>query len=365
MKILFDGFGITHHIGNSLGSYSNEIVSLINNTNEELDFNLLLYNIDKPTSDLSFSNINPLYLNIDRGIFPSKEINDVIDRYDIDVYHDPNNGFLAPKNPIKNYTISLNTLLPYLEPSLVDDKFKNSFFRRVPYALENCKNVLIPSKAFGKDLLKVFPKVKDKVICSYPKISEIFKPTDNEEAKTFLLKNYNIAYPFILYVGDISKRKSIEKLIFIMKSMPSIPLKLILIGDYRRKKYSYYKHIVELVSSFSLEDKVVFLGKIPQINLPYFYSSSLCTVDFSLYNSYPLSAVEALYCKSLVIVNNTPVNKEILNKSAFFMDSSNLNIVVDMIKALYAKRGVKDQLFSKLSVPITGDLNELLNLYIN
>jgi|GEM_PF-2713522 len=363
MKILFDGFGITHHVGNSLGSYTNEIISLINNTEDEIDFNVLLYNIDKPTSDLSFKNVTPLYLNIDRSIYPSPNINTVINRYEIDLYHDPNNGFLAPEEPINNYIVSLNTLLPYLEPTLVDDKFKRSFYKRVPYALEICKYLLVPTKAFKEDVLRTFPKMKDKIICSYPKINEIFSPKDTLESSKFILNNYNINSPFLLYVGDISKRKSIEKLIYILKNLASTPLKLVLIGDYKKKKYAYYRHILELASSLSLEDKIIFLGKIPQHNLPYFYSNALCTIDFSIYNSYPLSSVEAVHCKSVVIVNDTPSNKEILKKSAFFIDSANLNIAVDMIKTLYSRKNIKGKLTGNLSNPVAGDLKELFNLY--
>lgn len=363
MKVLFDGFGVTHHAGNSLGSYTNEVISLINNTEEEIDFNLLLYNINKPPLEISFSNINPLYLNIDRDPFPSQEINTIVDKYDIEVYHDPNNGFLAPKTQIPNYVITLNTLLPYLEPSLVDDKFKRNFFRRVPYSIESCKYLLAPSKSFIEDISKIFPKVKDKIVCAYPKTNEIFKPKPALEATNFLLNNYNITDPFILYVGDISKRKYIENLIFIMKNLSSTPLKLVLIGDYKRKKYPYYKHISELVSSLSLDDKVVFLGKIPQVNLPYFYSSALCTIDFSRYNSYPLSAVEAINCNSITIVNETPCNKEILNDSAFFVNSNNLTISIDLINTLYTKPHFKERLLTKLSSPISGNLSELFTIY--
>ncbi|SHE80293.1 glycosyltransferase [Clostridium fallax] len=364
MKLCIDGFAASNLPGTNIFSYSKEIITLINSKDTINPY--ILWD----RFPLSFywdrlENTKFVPLKLDRLSNDYSSIEKFIESNNIDIFHSPNDGFSIPKNKCCQYITTIHSLYPIIYKDNVDEKYLNKFTKMVPYAIEKSDKVIAISPIVKRDLIKHFNVPEDKIKIVYPKCSEIFVPKEDKFCKGFIKRHYNIDYPYILYVGSIISKKKLDSVINILKeSKKKIKdLKLVVIGDISGKRESYYLKIKELIASYNLEDSVNFLGIIKQTHLPIFYKSSVCVIDLDEYNSYPLSAVEAINSGAIVVVNKTEINVKVLNKCAVYCDLSQINILADFIEGIYSNYDYREKILSMIEKPISSSDENILSIY--
>jgi len=111
----------------------------------------------------------------------------------------------------------------------------------------------------------------------------------------------------LLYFGEFSMRKGLKYLFYALKELKNKRVKLLTFGANWKSDYGkYYKKLIE---ELGIRNQVISLEKIPEKELPKFYSSVDCFVLPSLSEGLPKVAIEALACECPVIataVNGTP-----------------------------------------------------------
>lgn len=129
--------------------------------------------------------------------------------------------------------------------------------------------------------------------------TEIFKPENTDPTKS-LLEKY-AQNKIVLFVGNLLPVKNLEVLIHSMKGINKEAVLLIVGGGYAEKKYK------KMVRQAQLQDRIVFYGEVRnKEELSKIYNAATVVCVPSFYESFSLSAVEALSCGVPVIGNNIP-----------------------------------------------------------
>ncbi|HRY36385.1 MAG TPA: glycosyltransferase family 4 protein [Candidatus Magasanikbacteria bacterium] len=127
----------------------------------------------------------------------------------------------------------------------------------------------------------------------------IFKPEKTDLTKS-LLEKY-AQNKIILFVGNLLPVKNLEVLIRAMKGISKEAILLIIGGGYAEKKYK------KMVRESDLQNRVFFYGEVRnKEELSKIYNAATVVCVPSFYESFSLSAVEALACGIPVIGNNIP-----------------------------------------------------------
>lgn len=179
-----------------------------------------------------------------------------------------------------------------------------------------CKRLKKPLYAFLNRIYVPFDKVMLKkadgiIILSQNMIEEISaiggvkkevavipNGVDTNLFKPLKTRNFNSQEKKVLYVGRLDLGKGIDTLFYaFQKIIKKIRARLIIVGEGKEKS-----RLVSLAKSLSLP--VDFLGKVEHKDLPQVYNQADLFVLPSLYEGFPLVALEAMACGVPTIVSD-------------------------------------------------------------
>src|SRR3990167_6674508 len=145
---------------------------------------------------------------------------------------------------------------------------------------------------------------------------DVISAHENKLKKTIKYK-YKIKFPsnFLLYVGAIEPRKNLTTAIKVfdtlIKGKKYSDFKFLIVGRAGWKN----KKVFNLIRDFKLEKKVIFVGYVNDVDLPYFYNAARVFIYLSLYEGFGLPPLEAAKCKTPSLLYKNSSIKEILPKN--------------------------------------------------
>lgn len=367
MKICIDGIGASKLSGTNMFSYTRELLSTVNSSNKFTQVFTVWDSFPLKKYFVRLQNINYIPLNIDRTSSNYDDLLSFLKESSIDIYHSPNNGFSIPKEKYCKYICTIHSLYPVKNREFTDESYYNKFTSIVPNSLENCDKIIAVSEFTKQELMSEYNTDESKIAVINPKCSPIFVDMGTSFALNFLKKHYNISKPFIFYAGSITERKMLDKVIMLLKEInaKNSNIDLVIAGCYNGKREPYYKKIKDLIVENNLEDNVHFLGRVKFSHMPVFYTAAICTIDFSSYNDFPLSIIEAINCSSFVLCNKTPTNTTLLKKAVVYTNFDDFNLASDIIVSAENDINVKAKIISLLSKPVLTTDEDTLAIYDN
>lgn len=176
---------------------------------------------------------------------------------------------------------------------------------------EHADAIITPS-ASDKQYLKYLYGVDTEKIFEVPPgvNTTLFHPIPKNEAK----KEVNIiqSEKILLFVGRIEPLKGIDTLLYAIKilitQLPDLPVKLLIVGgdisQHITKWSKEMQQLQTLTQTLNISQYVQFVGKKPQPTLPYYYNAAEILVMPSHYESFGMTAAEAMACGTPVITTN-------------------------------------------------------------
>lgn len=210
------------------------------------------------------------------------------------------------------------------------------------FQLRSATKIIAVSKATKEDLIKRVGIEPKRIEVIYEGVDrEVFKPVKGEILRN-TLKYFDIEEKkYFLFVGTIQPRKNLERLIlafhkFLSRSNTANgqvlsskyyvsrekteekrnPLQLVLVGG----KGWLADEIYELPKKLRIEEKVKFLGRVEDEDLPALYSGALALTFPSLFEGFGLPILEAFTSECPVITSNYSSMSEIASDSAFLVN---------------------------------------------
>jgi hypothetical protein len=325
MKIGIDGRASTWYRGTGIGTYSYELISSLNSVDRVNDYLLFMPKDDRYKEELYYNfNVRNITKNIEDNFWDEVNIPNILKHKEIDLYHVPQNGIGFPKEKNCSLVMTLHDVIPYKMPETVGEKYLKIFLEEVPKAIPLCDGIITVSNFSKKDISETFNYPLDKIYVTYLASEDIYQPYDKARSKDFVKSQYSIQGDYILYIGGFSPRKNIIGLIEAFSNLISKykkDLKLMIAGKQGKSYETYKNKAIEL----KIEDKVIFPGFIPTIDLPYFYSASELFVYPSFYEGFGLPPIEAMACGVPVITSNVTSIPEIVENCAYLVNPNDID----------------------------------------
>jgi len=159
-------------------------------------------------------------------------------------------------------------------------------------AAEAASTIITNSHFCAQNIEKVFSK---KAVVIYPGIL----PSDNSKAVTSAWQSGK----YICYVGHLSVMKNVDNLVeafrILCQNGVSKDIALKIVGEGPRRPA-----LEEKVERFGLQDRVIFLGHLPDEELPGFFENALLTVYVPIDEPFGLVPLESLCRRTPVVVSD-------------------------------------------------------------
>lgn len=198
------------------------------------------------------------------------------------------------------------------------------------YQLKTATRLIAVSRATKNDLVRTIGIRPEKITVIYEGYDQnLFKPVKHDTLINSL-KYYDIQPDtYFLFVGTIQPRKNLERIVYAfhqyLKSLKSPKLlKLIIAGS----KGWLSDEIYQLPNKLGIEDKVKFLGYVPDQDLPALYSGAIALTYPSLFEGFGLPIIEAQSCGCPVITSAISSMPEVAGSGAILVDPYNIGDIV-------------------------------------
>ena len=189
------------------------------------------------------------------------------------------------------------------------------------YAARCASRLIAVSKATKADLIRQFNVPERKITVVYEGVDrEKFLPSRQVAGEATKIKNvrkkYGIKGPYILFVGTVQPRKNLRRLIEAFSRIADRTLELVIAG----RPGWMFDDIYSAPRDFGVADRVLFLGHVPERDLPPLYGGAVCLCLPSLYEGFGLPILEAMASGVPVVTANVSSLPEVGGEAAVYVD---------------------------------------------
>ena len=158
------------------------------------------------------------------------------------------------------------------------------------YACSHATRIIAVSEQTKHDIIKYFKIDEDKIDVIYQSCNLVFQRRESEDLKKSVSIKYNLPENYILQVGTVEERKNV---LLTVKALRNVPdnVKLVVIGRHTE----YTKDVQQYINRFKLENRVIFLKRVPVADLPSIYQQAQIFVYPSEFEGFGIPILEALY----------------------------------------------------------------------
>lgn len=212
---------------------------------------------------------------------------------------------------------------------------KYLFYRLVTrIAVYKAEKILVPALTIKNTVIKFYPRTKKKIVIT-KEGANIADPKS--------LKNLPKLKNTFLYVGSLYPHKNLN---LVLQALPSLTkYKLLIVGSrnvFQDKVRSYIKYK-------EIEDRVEFLGYVPDNELAKLYQQVSALVQPSFSEGFGLTGVEAMSFGTSVLASDIPIFKEIYQDAAFYFSPHSSASFIQAVHALELNSDKKNTEGIKLS----------------
>lgn len=339
------------------------------------EFSYYTYNLIKYFSIIDKTNRYNIYFNhaplFKKNILDFKQHN--ISQYrlqifphflkKLDIYHDNCYCFSQIKTNAKKIIT-----VPHAGPFISSQWYpKNEYIflkKHLEKAIIFSDAVITTSIRTKSDITKYFKIIPQKIHVIHSGVSENLITPSTYQIELFKAR-YSLKNPYILFSGVIEERNNILRIIEAYSYLNyESPPDLIFTGPIKWMESS----ISAIIKKFNLENKVKYLGYIPEKELPQLYSGAVFLIYPTLSLGFGTALLKALLLGLPIISSDIPSCQEILSDSAIFTDPLNSSKIADAMRKLLKNKGLRDDLIRKgikqsLKFNLKHSANQTLALY--
>lgn len=182
----------------------------------------------------------------------------------------------------------------------------------MPRFLRRADAVIAISECTRQDAIRWYRVPEERIHVVYEGVDARFRPAPLERVAAVRAR-YRLPDRFILYVGTIEPRKNLPTLFAAYRSLLERwpDLGLVVAGRPGWLTEGTFRALREL----GLEERVQFLGHVPDEDLPALYSAAAVFAFPSLYEGFGLPPLEAMACGTPVVVSDAAALPEIVGET--------------------------------------------------
>lgn len=175
-------------------------------------------------------------------------------------------------------------------------------------------------------------------------VEEKFKPVNDQNTLNSVIKKYNLKLPFVFYIGSLSPRKNVERLVQAFgKIKGKVPHRLYLFSGYSWQD----KSVVELLKRDEYRDLIIQKGFIDEHDLPAVYSLASLLAFPTLYEGFGLPILEAQACGCPVLTSSATSCPEVAGSSAYLINPYSTNDIAKGLEIVLKDENYQRELISQ------------------
>lgn len=247
--------------------------------------------------------------------------------------HIPQNGLGLPAEKVCLETVTVHDLIPYIYPETVGRSYLREFLGAMPTVLDRADGVITVSQAAKGDILRFFDYPEEKIAVIPEAAASRFRPLPGAETAAFLRERCGLEPGFLLYVGGFGPRKNVKGLlcaVSLLKRRGLLKKKLIVAGRLKREG----DELETVRDALGLSDDVIFVGAVPDRELPYFYNGASLFIYASFCEGFGLPPLEAMACGTAVVTAKTSSLPEVVGDAALLCDAFDSGDIAEKIAAV-------------------------------
>ena len=207
-------------------------------------------------------------------------------------------------------------------------------------AIYKADKIVTISETTKKDIIKYFPKAKDKIRVIHLGLDRKYFKQVSEEAKKEVKDKYDLPSDYILYLGRLESKKNVLNLIKAYQSL-NTDWPLVLAG--RPGNYGYE----EIEKAAKGNNKIIFLGYISNRHYPNLFSSASLFVFPTKFEGFGLPIIEAMACGVPVVCSDIPALKEVGNDSVLFFNPDDIQDIANKVDKVIKDKDLRNKLIEK------------------
>lgn len=289
----------------------------------------------------------------DDGGMQIKEITDVEDRdtqllfwidyLNIDILFCPL-FFIAPeKCPIPAVASILDVQHEFF-PQYFAPKVLKEIRKSTADTLRQADGILTISEYSKATIVEKYCIPESKIEVTYLNSDGVFDLPISEERKKQLKER--IGADYIFYPANTWPHKNhinLLKAYKILKEDYHVSHKLVLTGDSKQQKAEIERYIKEN----RLEEDIVYLGYLPQEDMPCFFSNATVLAFPSVFEGFGIPLVEAMRSKVAIACSNCGSIPEVVGDAALYFDAYNPEDIAEKINQLIVNSVLREELIEK------------------
>lgn len=210
--------------------------------------------------------------------------------------------------------------------------------------------IISPSYSTKKDLIDFYQVKPSKIRVIYEGFDQ---KTFSPAVPSFIEKTkdkYKLESPYLIHIaGRFQKQKNTKRVIEAFKIIKKEfeNLKLVIVGKKEKNSECQYLPCSAQTKKLRLSSDVYFLGYLPKEDLPPLLSGSTLALFPSLFEGFGLPALEAMACKTVVVVSNRSSLPEIVQEKELLVNPEDLKDLANKISFLIKNPSVLSKMREK------------------
>src|SRR3989344_3275669 len=215
-----------------------------------------------------------------------------------------------------------------------------------PPAIQRADRIVAVSQSTKNDIVNKFGVQEEKIVVIPNAAAGNFQPQDPERCRIIIQERYQVAKPYLLFVGTMEPRKNVTLLLAACEQLaPELQqvYALVLIGMKGWQQSGLQHAIAKLQEKMT----VITPGYISQEELPLFYGAAKLFVFPSLFEGFGIPALEAMACGTPVLVANNSSLPEVVGAAAMLFANNNVADLKEKLLILLKDNQLREQMREK------------------
>lgn len=225
----------------------------------------------------------------------------------LDVFHGPDARLPKIRGP--RLVATVHDLFSLVSEEFAEDRFRQKKISRYRDIAKRADRIICDSQSTRQDFIRFFPEAEPKTCVIHMGVDEQFFPRPEEEVER-VKRKYGVQSDYILYVGELSRRKNILRMFEAFRharDQLGENVQFVAAG-----KLTYGKEeILKYIRDNRCDAQILLPGYIPEEDLPALYSGARLFLFATLYEGFGLPILEALGCGTPVVTSDVSAMPEI------------------------------------------------------
>jgi glycosyltransferase involved in cell wall biosynthesis len=241
--------------------------------------------------------------------------------------------------PITKQIITVHDLIPLVIPE--STKLLKYYYSIIlPRLLKVSDAIFVVSESTKKDIEKYYPDLDKPIHVKYQGYnSSVFNMEDNSNIEQ-IKERYDLqGTEYLLVVGECRAYKNTTAVIQAFSLLTSKNIKLVIVGKLNKSD----EDIHSIPKHFGVQDRVKFLGYVPNEDLATLYQGAVAFVFPSLYEGFGIPLLEAMACGCPIAASNTSSIPEVSGSAAVYFDPHDIDDMAKVISDLLASESLQSR----------------------